>query len=183
MTLDEALAVLGSDRATDVATIRDRYRTLLRRHHPDVAGAAGATRTAALTQAWSVIERTAPWPQPSTLQTPRPVAPRTPAPRATERPDVIGLPAPTLDVFNRLAEAADSIGHLSYIDRQNGILETVLRPDGWPSCSLLVTIRQQGPDTLAECALESLEQRPAPPIAEVVALLQRAFDDLEEQDR
>lgn len=182
MTLDEALAVLGSDRATEMVTIRGRYRMLLRRHHPDLAGASGQDRTAQLTQAWSVVERTAPWDPPSST-TRGDGTVRSPAPRATARPDVLPLPAPTLEVFNRLAEAADILGHLSYIDRQNGIMESVFRPEGGPSCSLLITIRQQGPDTLAECALEALEQRPAPPIAEVVAELQRIFDELEHEDR
>jgi hypothetical protein len=47
-------------------------------------------------------------------------------------------------------------------------------------CSLLVTLRQHGPDTLAQCELESLDGRPGPPITRVVQELRRIMAALAE---
>lgn len=177
--MDEALALLDSDRTADLATVRDRYRRLVRRHHPDVVGDAGQARTAQLNLAWKVVRSIEVWAPPRASPTSATGPPRAPraAPRLRDQPNVVPLPAATRSVFDQLAEAADQLGDLSYIDRQDGILETIIRPEGGPSCSLMVTIRQQGPDTLAECVLESLEARPAPPIADVVAALTRLLPE------
>jgi hypothetical protein len=184
VTLDEALAVLDSDRTADLATVRVRYRRLVRRHHPDVAGDAGQARTAQLNLAWKVVQSIEVWSAPRAAPAPAAAstAPRAPSgsrprPRLRDQPNVVPLPAPTRAVFDRLAEAADRLGDISYLDRQDGILETIIRPEGGPSCSLMLTIRQQGDDTLAECVLESLEGRPAPPIEEVVAALTKLLPE------
>jgi hypothetical protein len=83
-------------------------------------------------------------------------------------------------VFEQLCEAADVIGDVSYVDASNGILETIVHWEGWPPCSLLVTVQVRGADTLAQCTLESLSNKPGPPIDRVVRELHRVMAALAE---
>jgi hypothetical protein len=90
---------------------------------------------------------------------------------ADDADGVLPVAGSSLEVFNSLCEAADVIGDLSYVDRSNAILETIITPDTGPTCSLMVTLQTAGADTLAYCTLESFDSRPGPPIDEVVAAL------------
>jgi hypothetical protein len=61
---------------------------------------------------------------------------------------------------------------VTYVDANLGILETVVEFDGWPTCSLLVTLQGRATGaTEAWCTLESLSGEPAPPVAAVALLL------------
>lgn len=166
--------MLGVDVGASPEEVRRAYRHLIRVHHPDVSRAdPDAHLTAArLTHAYALI-RTEPAPDVSSSAG----APerRSGESSTVTAPNAVPLRGPTRAVFDELREAADLIGDVSYVDRELGILETVVRREGWPVCSLLVTLQQRGEDTLAQCTLESLEGPPGPPIELVVRDLQRAL--------
>jgi hypothetical protein len=185
MTLDEARAVLGIDATASADETRDAYRRLLRAHHPDVAGPASTHRAARLIEAYTLVKSAPPAasdppPTPPAPPPPPPPPPPSPPPASADRPDAILLPAATRAVFDQVREAADVLGDVSYVDAQNGILETIVQWEGWPACSLLVTLQQRGDTTLAQCELESLDGRPGPPIERVVRELHRIMQALAE---
>lgn len=89
--------------------------------------------------------------------------------------DTVLLRAPAGEAFAALFEAAGRIGHVAYFDRQLGILETIVRFEGGPSCSLLVTLQGRAGGTEAFCTLESIEAAPTPPLAIVMDALLEAL--------
>jgi hypothetical protein len=199
VNLDEALAVLGVSRSATADEVRAAYRRLVSAGHPDRAGAApDATRqTARVTQAYAVIRRapagsigvaapthppgsaptTGPAQSSGTAQTRRPAQPdestdwTSDAVAAEMDEDSITLDAPADEAFAALFEAAGRVGHVAYFDRQLGILETVVRFEGGPSCSVLITLQGRAYGTEAFCTMESIEAAPTPPIAPVVEAL------------
>jgi hypothetical protein len=181
--LDEARRVLGVDAHASTDEIRDAYRRLLRTHHPDVAGPAGTATAARVIEAYAIVRTgppaDAPAP-PTAASADRIPRPTDPGPHPTDPNDGLGLAAPARTVFEQLCEAADVLGDLGSVDVQHGIVETIVTWDGWPACSLLVTLEQRGDTTLAQCDLESLDGRPGPPIGKVVAELRRIMDALAE---
>lgn len=172
MSPDEARSVLGVGPAASSREIRVAYRRLVRSHHPDVAGPAGTDRATRVIEAYRVLRRPAATVDP-------PPDPRGPDPRPPSG-TTIPLPAPSVAVFEHLCEAADVLGDITYVDVSCAILETIVTWDGWPPCSLLVTVEQRGPDTVAQCTLESLSAQPGPPITSVVRELHRILAALQE---
>lgn len=186
MDAREALAVLGLRSPADMVDVRAAYRRLVRRHHPDVSGEPSA-RAARLTEAYAVLQRAARQRGDGTVVVADPPPGRSPAPPpppARERAayqqaaiaelaggDTIVFHAPAAEAFAALFEAAGRIGHIAYFDRQLGILETIVRFEGGPSCSFLVTLQGRSYGTEAFCTLESIEAAPTPPIAIVVETL------------
>ena len=85
------------------------------------------------------------------------------------------LHAPVAESFAVLFEAAGRIGHVAYFDRQLGILETIVRFEGGPSCSLLITLQGRAGGTEAFCTLESIEAMATPPIRPVIDALLAAL--------
>jgi len=168
--LDEALAVLGVSRDATADEVRAAYRRLVSAAHPDRADAApDATRqTARVTQAYAVIRHAPP-------ESARPADtgpdPTSEAVAAETDQDSITLGAPADEAFAALFEAAGRVGHVAYFDRQLGILETVVRFEGGPSCSVLITLQGRAYGTEAFCTMESIEAAPTPPIAPVVEAL------------
>ena len=82
--------------------------------------------------------------------------------------DTIGVAAPPDETWVILAEAASQVGEIAYVDRSLGILEAIVRFEGGPSCSLLITLQGRAWGTEAFCTLESIEAAPTPPIAPVI---------------
>lgn len=200
--MDDARAreLLGVGRDAPPEAVRRAYRRLVRQHHPDLAGdsIAATRRTAELNQAYAVLLRlglAAGAAAGSTGDAGGPPPPPAPGrPDAAERTPVVDgvgdaasvgeAPGPPsaddalLEVFDRLCEAADLIGSVTYVDRANAVVETLVTPATGPICSLQVTLEPRGGQTLAHCTLESLDARPGPPIEDVVAALTRALDQL-----
>ena len=71
--------------------------------------------------------------------------------------------------------AASQIAHIGYFDRSIGMLETIVRFEGGPSCSVLATLQGRADGTEAFCTMESIEATPAPPIRPVVEALVEAI--------
>lgn len=194
MDVDEAWAVLEVVAGDDWDAVRASYRRLIREAHPDVTGdgrgAATARQAARLNEAYAVLSRAK---RSGTLDAPRPSSPGAnggrptpppPAPPATPDPPAVGvrlvgadtllLAAPPEVAFPLLVEAAHRIGSLSYVDRNCGIFEVIVRLDG-ETGSLLVMLQGRGHGTEAVFALESLERAasyvPEPVVREMLAAL------------
>lgn len=91
--------------------------------------------------------------------------------------DTIAVAASAEDAFMLLLDAAHDIGEVSYVDADLGLLETIVRFEGTPVCSLVVSLQGRAHHIDAFCTVESLEAVPAPPIAAVVEV----FADLARQ--
>lgn len=198
MGTTEALAVLGLAAGATFADVRVAYRRLVRQAHPDVAGPGATALTARLTQAYAVLRAEAATLGPDAGLGTADVAPPEPArpgPAASDPPsaawraaydqaveaelaagDTLWLRAPAPEAFAALLEAAGEVGDVAYVDRQLGIVEAIVRFEGGPSCSLLITLQGRSHGTEAFCTLESLEAAPAPPIGPVVEALVAALD-------
>lgn len=196
MDAREALAVLGLRPGVTLAEARAAYRRLVREHHPDVAGADATPRAARLTEAFAILRAAAAASGARTLDVTLDVTPPSgeaaptgagtaarPAPGAEQQAprgavdaqlasgDTIFLHAPADEAFAALFDAAGQIGHVGYVDRHLGILETIVRFEGGPTCSLLITLQGRAEGTEAFCTLESIEAAPSPPIQPVVGAL------------
>ncbi len=75
------------------------------------------------------------------------------------------------DVFARLCQAADAIGHLSYADRDANLLQVTIASAEWAPSQLTAELSAQGEVTTALFSLEALGSEAAPPIADVVRRL------------
>jgi hypothetical protein len=182
----EALGVLGLRAGTDLAGARAAYRGLVRAAHPDLApdDLDAHARTARLTEAYEVIVAyveaygTMP-PPPPPPSPPPPAAPAPPPPAADERPvavetldeGTIALALPAPEVYALLYEAAGRVGDIAYYDRRLGILEIIVRFEGGPSCSVVMTLQGRAHHTEVFCTMESIESTPAPAIAPVMDAL------------
>lgn len=190
MELTEALEVLGLDPGASMNEVRDTYRARVRSAHPDTVGpggdrAAANAATARITGAFAVVRRavldhdgeTVPEPPPAPVQ-PSPEE-RPPAPRpwevdsieADSDGDTIAIAAPPGEAYALLLEAGARIGGIGYVDRHLGILEIIVRFEGGPSCSVLITLQGRAFGTDAFCTMESIEAAPTPPIRPVVEAL------------
>lgn len=164
---EAARALLGVAPDAPPEVIRLAYRRLLRSHHPDLAGASISAnrRTAELNQAYVLVTKGA------VDERPADDSPPSVVPAAA----IITMPSGTSDVFDRLCQAADTIGTLAYVGRADEILETIIEPEGGPPCSLMIALERHGDETLAQCTLEPLDARPGPPIEGVVGALSEAL--------
>ena len=82
--------------------------------------------------------------------------------------DTIAIGAPPTEAFALLLEAAARLGGIGYVDRQLGILEVIVRFEGGPSCSVLITLQGRAFGTDAFCTMDSIEAAPTPPLRPVV---------------
>jgi hypothetical protein len=162
VTLDEARRVLGVGPEATPSEVRAAFRRLVQEHHPDHADDAQATRrTAELTEAYALVRGAAPSP-----------APPPPSMASAESSgDSILFDVPADEAFAALFEAAGRVGHIAYFDRHLGILETVVRFEGGPTCSVLITLQGRAHGTEAFCTMESIEAAPTPPIGPVIDAL------------
>jgi hypothetical protein len=86
-------------------------------------------------------------------------------------PDNIGpmvLYARPGDVFVRICQAAEEIGHLSYADRDANLLQVTISTETWAPSQLTIELTADGKVTTALFSLEALGVDAAPPIADVV---------------
>jgi len=188
VTPAEAARILGLGSAATPDEVRIAYRSQIRIHHPDRAGAASSGRAASIVEAYRVLTetRSEPSAEPAAAkasETRGPVPPRA----ATEDlgygapavgridADTLALGAPADESFRWLLDAAHDVGEITYVDRSMPIMEVLCRFEGEPATSLLVTLQGRGERTEVFCTVESIEARPAPPTSAVVDLLELAL--------
>jgi len=183
-----ALDRLGLTEGVTFDAVRAAYRRSLRIHHPDIAGADASAHaaTAHLIEAYQVLVAFVEHHEADTitLTNERTSAEVSPPPRehAAEIPydvidaqaldeDTIAVAAPAPETYAALFEAASRIGEISYYDRQLGILETIVRFEGGPTCSVLLTLQGRAHYTEVFCTMDSIEAAPTPPIRPVLDAL------------
>ena len=189
MDLAEALEVLELQPGTPMQEVREAYRAQVRSTHPDLVAPGGdrgpaTARTARITNAFAVVrraviesgtDRVPDLPDPSAP--PPPDAPRAPRPwevdsvEADTDGDTISIGAPPPEAYALLLEAGAEVGSIGYVDRRLGILELIVRFEGGPSCSVLITLQGRAFGTDAFCTMDSIEAAPTPPIRPVVEAL------------
>jgi hypothetical protein len=186
--LAEALEVLHLRPGTPMQEVREAYRAQVRLAHPDLVGPDGdgpdaTARTARITGAFAVVRRAVL--EAGTDAVPEPPPPPAPAPQPARAPrpwevdtveadadgDTISIAAPPSEAFGLLLEAGARLGGIGYVDRQLGILEVIVRFEGGPSCSVLVTLQGRAFGTDAFCTMDSIEAAPTPPLRPVVEAL------------
>jgi|GEM_PF-629384 len=159
----DALAVLGLRPPCAWDDVRQAYRDRLMASHPDTADTDGsAEQTEAVVAAFRALRTLT---EDGLL--PLPYQPG-------EEDDGIGpmvLYARPGDVFARMCQAADEIGHLSYADRDANLLQVTIASEEWAPSQLTAELTAEGEVTTALFSLEALGTQDAPPIAEVVARL------------
>jgi hypothetical protein len=191
VTPAEAARILGVGRSATPDEVRVAYRSQIRTHHPDRAGAASAGRAASIVEAYRVLSEAGPAPdaphdrppEPARRTAEGPVPPR-PAteglafgapPVGRVDADTLALGAPADESFRWLLDAAHDVGEITYVDRSMPIMEVLCRFEGEPATSLLLTLQGRGERTEVFCTVESIEARPAPPASAVVDLLELAL--------
>jgi hypothetical protein len=191
-----ALEVLGLTPGDSAEVVRTRYRELLRTTHPDVssAGTSEATdATVQLTEAHRIVLSAID--EHGQGSVPRTPAPSTAAehqdlchhPRTTSAPDIIeirsdgdtiSMTVPPAEAFAILLDAGARIGGIGYVDRALGLLEVIVRFEGGPSCSVLITLQGRAFGTDAFITMESIEAAPTPPFGPVIEALLEQIEAL-----
>lgn len=148
----------------------------MREHHPDLSAsrrgeAPSSVDPSLLTEAYSVVL--------ASIQTsPDGLVPHSPYPAKTHQPfpsaphpvvsehdgDTIWIEAPPDEAYQRLLDAAGTLGGIGHVDRNLGLLEVIVRFEGGPSCSVLMTLQGRAYGTDVFCEMESIEAEPTPSI-------------------
>lgn len=189
MTFSDACRILGVDAGESDAEVRAKFHALMRQHHPDVVAhrpsdSYNERDPALLTEAYALVvdslRESTDGRVPNAV--PVPVATATPRPQTTVASghdgDTIWIEAPPDEAYQRLLDAAAFLGGIGHVDRNLGLLEVIVRFEGGPSCSVLMTLQGRAHGTDVFCEMESIEAEPAPAILPVldalVEQLQRA---------
>ena len=191
-----ALGILGLEPGDTAASVRARYRELLLTTHPDVSAAgpdAATDATVALTEAHRVVLeaiRTSelgeiPHPPPemttqfgeTSCRHRSPVGPMEVIEIRSDG-DTISLTVPPPEAFAILLEAGARLGGIGYVDRALGLLELIVRFEGGPSCSVLLTLQGRAFGTDAFLTMESIEAAPTPDPAPVIEALLEEIEAL-----
>lgn len=178
MLLQEALELLGVHPTTPWPEVRTAYRERIRLLHPDVAGAGSGPNAARTNEAFRVVRA-------AVANGAHPARPTAPAPAAILVADLLEeavevavlddegleLVAPPDEVFDRIHAALHTVGQVTYVDPDAGLLECLLETEAHPPAQLTVSLQGRGATTEAFFTLESLHAGAAPPLPAVVRLL------------
>lgn len=171
MEVVDALRILGVSPGAEWEDVRAAYREQLMSHHPDAQGdAATGEHTEQIVEAFRslrAITNDGALPLPVPFQFGADVIDGVPGDPGSP----MVLHARPGDVFVRLYQAAEQIGHVSYADREANVLQITIGDDEWAPAQLTAELTAEGSLTTALFSLEALGVREAPPIAEVVARL------------
>jgi hypothetical protein len=182
MTLADALALLGVGPGATADEVRSRYLSLMRMNHPDLAHPLdldATRRSADVTRAFQMVRDAMAESTDGRLPAPpSPTAPFGPCASAVAVDadgDTIHLEAPPDEAFQHLLEAAAEIGAIGHVDRHLGLLEVMVRFEGGPTCSVLVSLEGRSFGTDAFCTMDSIEAASTPSIAPVMDALVEAL--------
>ena len=182
MDLGDACNVLGVASGSTEKDVQIAFHELMRIHHPDVVSAigdstAGTVDPSLLTEAYAVIVaslRTSPEGRVPTIARTihSPHLSSASSSIASEHDgDTIWIEAPPDEAYQRLLEAAAGLGGIGHVDRTLGLLEVIVRFEGGPSCSVLMTLQGRAHGTDVFCEMESIEAEPTPAILPVLDAL------------
>lgn len=176
------LGVAVGDSEKEVKSV---FRALMREHHPDLAAlrasrAATSIDPSLLTEAYSVVLASIQTsPEGLVPQSTHPADPHAPSRSPSAPPplvsahdgDTIWIEAPPDEAYQRLLDAASTLGGIGHVDRHLGLLEVIVRFEGGPSCSVLMTLQGRAYGTDVFCEMESIEAEPTPSIQPVLESL------------
>lgn len=176
MNLDEACRLLGVVAGTPEKQVRSAFHELMRTNHPDVASTTlhdsrSRIDPALLTEAYAIViaelstmpdRRVPPFPEPAA--SPSPQMPQQWGLSASHDGNTIQVDAPPDEAYQRLLDAAARLGGIGHVDRNLGLLEVIVRFEGGPSCSVLMTLQGRSYGTDIFCEMESIEAQPTPSI-------------------
>lgn len=181
--LQDALALLGLEDASDESTVRAAFRERLRDAHPDLNADADATeRTVDLTAAYRIaIDHLR---QPSEPAAPPATGRTVSVTHPSEEPpsvhlvdaETLGVSAPAVEVIPLLVDAAHRLGDVTYLDPAAGLMEVVVEFVGAPTSSVVMTLQGRASGvTEVFCSVEPLSGGEAPSAAAVTQLLLRTL--------
>lgn len=199
-SFDDALRHLGlGPDERDLVTIRAAYLTAIRSSHPDRNGADDAhARSARLTEAYrlvcSAIEAgvAGPGVSESGSADPQPPAPEPPQHVGNQAEsyeiegwvrivadDTIELGAPADLAFRWLELASHRAGDITYLDRPAAMLQILVAFEGYPLCYVVFDLQGRAAFGTTEvfCSIDSLDDRPPPPISAVTEYLAAQLED------
>jgi hypothetical protein len=139
MTVEEAALLLGVRVDDSIDEVRSGYRRRLFEVHPDHGGNSDETRQ--LVIALNVLAR---------AHTNHPVRSTTSQAQQDDVPgevvwrvdaDTLALPLPADETYARLVEVAHQVGDVTYVDRQCGVLEALLRTRSGTTISMVVSLQ------------------------------------------
>jgi curved DNA-binding protein CbpA len=195
VTLDEALALLGLTSGADAAAVKGAYRAAARNLHPDLPGAPpdANERMTHLNDAYTALldAVAAGWqstavPAGAAASTAGGAAASSPRrqsggdaePETTVQLDVDGsllVEAPADETFALLAEAAELLGDVTYVDRASGLLQILVPPEtgGGNGAGAYLTFSLQGRALGTEVfvTIESIDAAPPVPLRPLLELL------------
>lgn len=189
MDRTEAAHLLGVAADASPAEARIAFRALIRRRHPDRAGAAATDESARLIEAHRLLRRPGPPDRDragpgsagadpaSSSPTPSP-PPWRPGPPVDARVegDTLLVRAEAATVLAGLVEAGHALGEVTYLDRHSGLVEILVMVQGDDderpaACSLVASLQGRLDAVEVFCTVERLDGHPRPPIAPLVAAL------------
>jgi len=181
MDLGEACSLLGIADGSSEKDVQSAFHGLMRLHHPDVVSArtenaADIVDASRLTEAYAIVvesirtspAKTVPAYSPTIVQ---PSSFATPSIASEHDGDTIWIEAPPDEAYQHLLEAAAALGGIGHVDRTLGLLEVIVRFEGGPSCSVLMTLQGRAHGTDVFCEMESIEAEPTPAIIPVLDAL------------
>lgn len=186
-----AAAILGADPGESPDRLRRRFRRLLLAHHPDLGGSTDAARE--VIEAYAALARdAAPDAEPDAARVAEGAAdpdagveggavgdaPGPPEGEPVWRvdDDTLAVALPAEEAYVLAVEAAHRIGSVTYVDRQCGVLEALLRTTEGGTVSMLVTLQGRAlGHTDLFFSLEPLDivRGPFPALSEVTELMGR----------
>jgi hypothetical protein len=171
--------VLGVGPTTPWTEVRTAYLRLVRRHHPDAArdvAEAGVRTvfTAQVTEAYAVLGR-ARSDEPAPARAPT-TGPGPNGPKGASETRSVVLDAEQADAYFALLEVFHVVGVVSYVDRQQSVLETIVTPVPGQATSLLALLEPApGHRTMVMLGVEPLGSHPPaaldPLVDEIARLL------------
>ena len=161
----EAAALLGIADDASERQLRSAYRRRIRERHPDRAGPAATLDAARIIEAYRTLS------DPDTTADPVEAPPPGPAPVVRTAPppeqtgglvtlvddETVGFAFPADEVFVLLAEVADEIGDVTYIDPDAGLLEVLVTPAGSGPWSVVLSLQGRADRVEAFCTVEALD--------------------------
>ncbi len=142
MTVEEAARFLGVRVDASIDEVRAEYRRRLFGVHPDHGGTGDETRQ--LMVALRTLERAHVERAESALSAPAPADLLESLPGESVwrvDADTLALPAPADETYARLLEVAHQVGDVTYVDRQCGVLEALLRTRAGTTISMVISLQ------------------------------------------
>ncbi len=184
MHLDDAFALLGVAAGADAADIRTAFRARVVVLHPDQAGAASTDDTRMLLDAYRLALAQAVAPD-SPSDATVPIEPSLadsaavdPEPHRNQSvwlidTDTIALACSHEEAFVRVLDVGQSLGAITYLDRQGDLIEVLLRTNLGDTVSLVISFQGRNDWVEAFLTTEVLDRakHELPTIGEITELV------------